>query len=203
MFSPALSSGTPATNLGLLAEATTGPLGYERIENFEEAERHSIVAVASPWVSFFDVDNPGAVTEELVDLGKRLSAASRCHVLLTAVWDSDAFAFLLFQEGKQVDGHASGSGALPGRIKKWPPEKAWRRNGIGCSVVRSTVRTCWRLLKGKRDLRTTSSYACVTWSGCLATWRPVRRADLQGRPWPNQQEFFFAPFPASRAAGNG
>src|SRR5258706_12886687 len=123
VFSPNFSSGTPAASLGQLAQALGERLACERIDNPDEADRHLVAAVESPWISFFDLTNPDTVTEESVELGKHLSAASQCPVLLTAVVDSDAFAFLMFDRGKQVDGYSSMRGVLPGRRNKRLPGK--------------------------------------------------------------------------------
>ena len=102
-----------AINLDQVVQALAERLGYERADNPEEADRELIA-----------VPNPGAVTGELTHLGKQLSAVSGCLVLLTTVWDSDAFGFLLFERGKQVDGYASLRGLLPGRTRKWSPEQS-------------------------------------------------------------------------------
>jgi hypothetical protein len=199
LFSPDLSTGASTTSLGPLAETATGPLGYERCESAAEAERCLLVAVAPPWISVFDASNPGAVTEELVDLGKRFSAASHCPVLLTSVLDSDAFVFLLFQEGKQVDGHASARGVLPGKIKKWPLERRaqeWSRL-FGRTIDAEEVLALTERKELFADDLLLLLCDLVGLSRRLATSTP---GDLQGRPQPNQQEFFFCSRPG-RAGG--
>ncbi len=111
-----------AMNLDEFVQATGERLGCQRVENADEADRELIAVPAPPWISFFDLSNPDAVTDEVMDLAKQLSAVSHRPVLLTSIWDSDAFGFLLFERGKQVDGYASMRGLLPGRTKKWPPQ---------------------------------------------------------------------------------
>src|SRR5437588_10359094 len=98
-------------------------LAYELTNNLEEAELELIAVAAAPWISFFDLTNPPAITEASMDFGKQFSAGSGGPVLLTSVFDSDGFAFVVFEQGRQVDAHASMPGLLPGRMKKWPPAK--------------------------------------------------------------------------------
>jgi hypothetical protein len=196
MLSPDLASVTPATSVGQSLEMALGPLGYERIEKPEEAERHFVAAVVAPWVSLFDLANPGVITDELVALGKRLSATSRCPVLLTSVLDSDAFAFLLFENGKQVDGHASTRGLLPGRIKKWVPEiraREWGRLFVRQIDQNDLLALTEKGLLFADDLLLRLC-GLVGLSRDLATRTP---RDLQAQPWPNQQEFYFRSRPGS------
>src|SRR5437867_221441 len=83
---------------GLQAAALAGNLlAYELTNNPEEAELELIAVAATPWVSFFDLTNPPAITEASMDLGKQLSAGSACPALLTSVFDSDGFAFVVFE----------------------------------------------------------------------------------------------------------
>src|SRR6266568_6752367 len=111
--------------LGAPSLAATGGklLAYELTNNPEEAELELIAVAAAPWISFFDLTNPPTITEASMELGKQFSAGSGCPVLLTSVFDSDGFAFVVFEQGKQVDAHASMPGLLPVRMKKWPPAK--------------------------------------------------------------------------------
>src|SRR5437762_4382886 len=106
-----------------LADTAGKLLAYELASNPEEADLELIAIAAAPWVSFFDLTNPPTITEASIELGKQFSAGSGCPVVLTSVFDSDGFAFVIFEQGKQVDDHASMPGLLPGRLKKWPPAK--------------------------------------------------------------------------------
>jgi hypothetical protein len=186
VYSPEAASG--ALSPHALAQAAGGRLGQELTDNPEEAERQLIAVAVGPWLSFFDVTNPPAVTEESVDLGKQLSAASSCPVLLTSVLDSDAFAFLLFEGGKQVDAHASGPGLLPGRMKKWAPQRRaaeWSRlfnRPIGPDDVETLTK------KGVLFADDLLLRLCdlVGLSRELATRTPD---DLRVRPRPGQQQF--------------
>lgn len=188
VYSPDLSSGASAISPGSLAQATAGLLGCELIDNPEEAERQLVGVAAPPWVSFFDLTNAPVITDESVDLGKQFSAASGCPVLLTSVVDSDAFAFLLFDKGKQVDAHASTPGLLPGRTKKWPPPRRateWSRlfnRTIELHQVQALAK------KGVLFAEDLLLHLCdlVGLSRDLATRTPQ---DMQARPWPNQQQF--------------
>lgn len=198
VFCPDLSSGEPAMSLGQLAVAAVRPLDYERTDNPEEAEHHLVAAVVPPWVSFFDLTNPDAVTDESVDLAKQLSVASRCPVLLTSVLDSDAFAFLLFEKGKQVDGHASTQGLLPGRIKKWAPERRaqeWSRL-FGRPISLEDIQS----LTEKRILF--ADDLLLRLCGLLGLSRDVARTTSRDLParWPNQQEFWFRSRPSAAGA---
>lgn len=165
-------------------------LGYEPVSNLEEADYRLVAVAAQPWVSVFDMASPGAMTEESVTLGRALSSAASSPVLLTTVYDSDGFGFLLFDKGKQVDGHASMRGLLPGRVKKWPAEKRaqeWRRlfarsfsqadfealTERGMLFADDLLMRLCDLLGIARGLATTTTH------------------DLQARPLANQQEFCF------------
>jgi hypothetical protein len=183
---------------GTLAQAAGGLLGYELIDNPEEAERQLISVAAPPWVSFFDLTNAPAITDESVDLGKQVSKCAGCPVLLTSVLDSDAFAFLLFKKGKQVDAHASTPGLLPGKIKKWPPQRratAWSQlfnRPINLHDVQALTK------KGVLFADDWLLHLCdlVGLSRDLATRTPQ---DMQARPWPNQQQFNFRSRPGTPA----
>ena len=184
-------SATATTSFGQLAHDVGDPLGYERVNNPDDADRHLVAAMAPPWLSFFDLTNPDAVTAATVDLGKQLSAASKCPALLTSVVDSDAFAYLLFENGKQVDGYASARGLLPGRTKKWPPEKRaaeWSRlfgRLIGIEAVQAILR---------RDCssRTTCWSGSVAWLGCPRNSRRGPRATLSSIHCPTNNRSIFA-----------
>lgn len=189
MFSPALS-GAAAQSLAHLAATAVAPLGYDPVSNPDEADLHLVAVAAEPWVTLFDRANPGGVTEDSVDLGKRFSAAAQGPVLLTTVYDSDMFGFILFDKGKQVDGYASGRGLLPGRIKKWSAEQRtqeWSRL-FGRTIALADVQALTE--KGMLFADDLLMRLCdlLGVSRELATTTP---RDLQSRPLPNQQEFYF------------
>jgi hypothetical protein len=190
VFSPDASSATPKLPLEELMRVTGDRLGFDCIDNSGEADRELIAVSAPPWVTLLDLSNPDAVTEEFTGLGKKLSEVSKRPVLLTAVWDSDVFGFLLFENGKQVDGYASGRGLLPGRTKNWPPEKR----------AQEWSRTFERPI-GADELQTLSEKALLFADDLLArlcglVGLPVEHAtrvsrDLETQPLPNQQRYFF------------
>lgn len=194
LYSRDLSSAMPS--LGPLAQDLGNRLEYERIDNPEEAERHFVVAVAPPWFSFFDLTNPDAITEESVNLGKQLSAASQCPVLFTSVVDSDAFACLLFEKGKQVDGYASTRGLLPGRIKKWPSERRaaeWSRlfeRPIGTEDMRALTE------KGMVFADDLLVRLCNL-VGLSPELAAVTASDLAARPLPNQLPIYYRSRPGA------
>jgi hypothetical protein len=109
-----------------LLEEACAHLGYERVAEPADGERQVIVLPGPPWLSILDQLTADTVTEELGALAAQLSAVSRRPVLLTAVHDSDAFCVLLYENGKQVDGHASEPGLLPFKVKKWAANKRAR-----------------------------------------------------------------------------
>lgn len=199
VYSADSSSSGSGVDARSLMRAVGNLLGYELVDNAEEAERRLDAVVMPGWISFFDMTNPPVITEESVDLGKQLSAASGGPVLLTSVVDSDGFAFVLFEKGKQVDAHTSMPGLLPGRMKKWPPPKRateWSRlfnRPIGVDAVETLadkgVLFADDLLVRLCDL--------VGLSGELATQIP---ADLEARPWSNQLRFHLRSCPGPRGS---
>jgi hypothetical protein len=188
-----------AAELDKTIDAAGDRLGYERIDKPEEADRELTAVPAPPWISFFDLSNPNTVTDDLTGLGKQLSAVSKRPVLLTAVWDSDVFGFLLFEHGKQVDGHASGRGLLPGRIRKWPPDKRareWSRTferSIGVEAVQRLTE------KGLLFAEELLARCCemVGLSGDLAARVP---RDLDARPLPNHRRYYYKSRPQPAGA---
>jgi hypothetical protein len=188
VYSADSSSSGSGVEVRSLVQAAGSRLGYELVDNADEAERRLDAVAVPEWISFFDMTNPPVITEESVDLGKQLSAASGCPVLITAVVDSDAFAFLLFEKGRQVDAHASMPGLLPGRMKKWPPPKRateWSRlfnRPVGVDAVEALAE------KGVLFADDLLLRLCelVGLSGELATQTPD---DVEARPWPNQKRF--------------
>jgi hypothetical protein len=99
------------------------PLGFERAERESDADLSLAIIAAPSWLTLLDPANPGVISEEMVKLAQQLSAASRCPVLIASVYDSDDFAFLLFDKGKQVDGFASNEELVPIKFKKWAAKK--------------------------------------------------------------------------------
>ena len=179
-----------AINLDQVVQALAERLGYERADNPEEADRELIAVPAFPWISFFDPSKPGAVTGELTHLGKQLSAVSGWLVLLTTVWDSDAFGFLLFERGKQVDGYASMRGLLPGRTRKWSPEqraREWSR-AFARSMRPEEVQAITEKGLVFADDQLVRLCGLVGLSVALATATP---RDLEIQALPNRQRYYF------------
>jgi len=181
---------SPAQSPRLLAEDAGRRLAYDLVDNSAEADRQLVAVRAEPWVSFFDLTNPPTVTDEALELGKQLSAGAGGPVLLTSVFDSDGFAFVVFERGKQIDAHASMPGLFPGRLKKWPTEKRaaeWSRlfnRAVSLDDVQAltqkNVLFAEDLLARLCDL--------IGLSREVAMQTPH---DLQARPRPDQQQFNF------------
>jgi hypothetical protein len=106
-----------------LIQSACRRIGYEPVDEPPAGERQLAVVLARSWLSILDQESTGVVTGSLVDLARELSKVSGGPVLVASVHDSDGFAFLLFERGKQVDGHASNDGLVPIKFKKWPAKK--------------------------------------------------------------------------------
>jgi hypothetical protein len=182
-------------DLDTLAQAVGQRLGCDQVESSDAADREFAAVISAPWISFFDLSNPNAVTDELAELGKQLSVISKEPVLLAAVWDSDVFGFMLFENGKQVDGYASGRGLLTGRIKKLPPDKRaveWSRafkrplaSGALESVVQKGHLFAEDQLAKLSDLLGFSPKIAM----CTAK-------DLKSQQLPNQRRYYFRSRPS-------
>lgn len=188
-----------SANLDQLAQALAERLDCDRVDSSDAADRDIAAIAASPWISFFDLSIPNMVTEELTDLGKQLSAVCGRPVMLTAVWDSDVFGFLVFEHGKQVDGYTSGRGLLPGRVKRWRLEKRaveWSR-AFQCDV---SVDALSRLtqegkLFAEDQLSRLADLLNLPIRIALSTAK-----DLASAPLPNQRRFYFRSRPSSAHA---
>src|SRR5438445_11264492 len=106
-----------------LLEESSDRLGYEHVPDPANSERHLAAIRTDSWLSVFDSLSAGTVSGDLTELATQLSAVARCPVPVAAVYDSDEFAFLLYESGKQVDGFASHDELLPFKVSKWSPKK--------------------------------------------------------------------------------
>lgn len=93
-------------------------LGYEPVGTLPEADHYFAAMISGAWSCLWDRNSPPIVTSHLVSFAKQLSRSAEAPVLLTSVVDSDDFAFLVFDAGRQVDGFASHRGLLPVRFSK-------------------------------------------------------------------------------------
>jgi len=148
--------GTTATNLHVLhprrgavslpeeVERAYGRLGYRKPQKADPGPAKKVI-VASPgaggFVTIRDGDNDAIDTGELKDLAVALSKRLETVAILTSVYDSDNFEFIVWRAGKQVDAAVddeSRQGDLKiakgaRRIKLWH-EMFLERDGNGPSV---------------------------------------------------------------------
>jgi hypothetical protein len=133
--------GTTASSVHvLLPSANDGSIDTAFIRAYEEtgfapasepAGAKRVVLVKSsngPYVSAYDSDNEQLDTGDLKEIAVRLSKQLATSVIFTGLYDSDAFIFILYYKGEQIDAAAAGEvwntdglKALRGkaRAKKW------------------------------------------------------------------------------------
>src|SRR5262245_23743874 len=179
-----------SNNLDQIVQALAERLRCDRVESGDLADRALAAVQTPPWISIFDLSNPDGVTDELTDLGKQLSAVSEGPVLLTAVWDSDVFGFILYENGSQIDGYASGRGLLPGRIKRMTPDKRaveWSRafnRSFSPDVLESVMK--------KGHLFAEDQLAKIAeLLGFPAQVATSTSKDLKSGQWQNQARYYF------------
>ena len=148
--------GTTATSLHVLsAVAGAGPrllddigkayrkLGYTRPKKAGAAAAKRVILApdaSGDWLSIYDSDNDRIDTGELKQLAVELTKKLGTCALLTSVYDSDSFEFVMFHMGKQVDaavsdpeGHAGGLKMLKGARRA----RAWYSMFIGRDLPRA------------------------------------------------------------------
>lgn len=122
VFSGVLTGTGPTETDQLIGQAGQR-LGYEAATPRGPGERQLTAVAGSMWTTVLESEGAGLVTEALIDLARELSTVSAGPVLIGSVYDSDEFALLVFERGKQVDGHASADQLVPIRFKKWPANR--------------------------------------------------------------------------------
>ena len=148
--------GTTATSLhGLSAVGSSGPrlqediekayrkLGYTRPKKAGAAAAKRVILApdtSGDWLSIYDSDNDRIDTGELKQLAVELTRKLGTCALLTSVYDSDSFEFVMFHRGKQVDaavsdpeGHTGGLKMLKGARRA----RAWHSMFIGRDLPRA------------------------------------------------------------------
>ena len=147
--------GTTATSLHILSEVVAvGPrlpediakayrkLGYARPKKDGGATKRVVLApdASGDWLSVFDSDNDRIDTGELKQLAVAITKKLGTVALLTSVYDSDSFEFVMFHMGKQVDAavsdpevHAGGLKMLKGKRRA----RAWYSMFIGRDLPRA------------------------------------------------------------------
>src|SRR5262245_23448991 len=94
----------------------------------------------SKFVSIHDSDNALIDSGELKDLAVALSKRLKSVAVLTSVYDSDRFEFIVFHKGKQVDAVVSDADDHTGGLKSLSPKKrmaAWGDLFLGPDLLRS------------------------------------------------------------------
>jgi hypothetical protein len=142
--------GTTATSLHILSavvgvgshlpediEKAYRKLGYARPRKAGGGATKRVILAADTsgdWLSIYDSDNDRTDNGELKQLAVALTKKLGTVALLTSVYDSDSFEFVMFHSGKQVDaavsdpeGHAGGLKMLKGKRRA----QAWRSMFIG------------------------------------------------------------------------
>ena len=109
-----------------------------------DATKRVILApdASGDWLSIHDSDNDQIDTGELKQLAVELTKKLGTVALLTSVYDSDSFEFVMFHNGKQVDaavsnpeGHAGGLKMLKGKRRA----QAWYSMFIGRDLRRAVL----------------------------------------------------------------
>jgi tetratricopeptide (TPR) repeat protein len=85
-------------------------LGYARADGGGEARKRVVLEGGTPgaFVSAYDSDNDRLDGGELKELAVALSRTLHTAAIVTGVYDSDAFLFLLYHDGKQIDAAVGG-----------------------------------------------------------------------------------------------
>jgi hypothetical protein len=147
--------GTTCTSLHVLRGATKprgfiADLGkaYEKIGFVAAGDAaggaHKRVIVTddgqSKFVSIYDSDNALIDSGELKELAVALSKRLKSVAVLTSVYDSDRFEFIVFHKGKQVDAVVSNADDHAGGLKYLSPKRrlaAWSELFLGPDLLRS------------------------------------------------------------------
>ena len=121
VFTGGLPAPLQEADIDHFLEEAYRPLGFERAKSASAAERALAVIPAPSWLTV--LDPASVVSEDWAEFAQQLSQTSGCPALIASVYDSDKFAFLLFEKGKQVDGYATDKELVPLKFKKWAAKK--------------------------------------------------------------------------------
>jgi hypothetical protein len=150
--------GTTATNLHVLSavvgvgsrlpediEKAYRKLGYARPKKAGGGATKRVILshdASGDWLSIYDSDNDQIDTGELKQLAVELTKKLGTVALLTSVYDSDSFEFVMFHNGKQVDaavsnpeGHVGGLKMLKGKRRA----QVWYSMFIGRDFRRAVL----------------------------------------------------------------
>ncbi len=98
-----------------------GKLGYERVKNAPaEGGKHVVLLARAgqPYISVYDSDNAKLDSGELKDLALAASKAMRTAAVVTSLYDSDTYEFVVFTNGRQVDLLMSDAESYDGPLKR-------------------------------------------------------------------------------------
>jgi hypothetical protein len=150
--------GTTATTLHVLSavvgagaglpndiEKAYRKLGYARPKKAGGAATKRVILApdtSGDWLSIYDSENDRIDTGELKQIAVAITKKLGTVALLTSVYDSDSFEFVMFHSGKQVDaavsdpeGHAGGLKMLKGKRRA----QAWYSMFIGRDFPRAVL----------------------------------------------------------------
>jgi hypothetical protein len=120
-------------------------LGYARPKKTAAGATKRVILApdaSGDWLSIYDSENGRIDTGELKQLAVAVTKKLGTVALLTSVYDSDSFEFVMFHNGKQVDaavsdpdGHAGGLKMLKGKRRA----QAWHSMFIGRDFRRAVL----------------------------------------------------------------
>ncbi len=150
--------GTTATNLHILAAAMPDSsrladdivrayrkLGYARPKKPGGGGTKRVVLApdaSGDWLSIYDSENDRIDTGELKQLAVEITRKLGTAALLTSLYDSDSFEFVMFHNGKQVDAAVSDPESHAGGLKMLKGNRraqAWYSMFIGRDLRRAIM----------------------------------------------------------------
>ena len=150
--------GTTATSLHILSavvlpqsrltadiEKAYRKLGYARPKKASvDLPKRVILApdLSGDWLSIYDSDNDRIDTGELKQLAVEITKKLGTVAILTSVYDSDSFEFVMFYSGKQIDAAVSDPESHTGGLKMLKGKRraqAWYSMFIGRDLPRAVL----------------------------------------------------------------
>jgi len=133
----------PGSRLPVDIEKAYRKLGYARPKQAGEGATKRVILApdaSGDWLSIYDSQNDRTDTGELKQLAVEITRKLGTVALLTSVYDSDSFEFVMFHMGRQVDAavsepesHTGGLRMLKGTRRAW----AWYSMFIGRDLPRA------------------------------------------------------------------
>jgi hypothetical protein len=100
------------------------------------ADLRIAIGFTENWLTIQNEGLAGILSETDLKLAAEISRETKSPVLVTALYDSDEFAFLLFENGKQVDGYSTDAGIVPMKIRS---SAAKKRPGLWSRVFAQDI----------------------------------------------------------------